>query len=114
MLIYGDTLESQGFSFFTAVKISTTTIEDLAGFEGKSLPIGLSFSGRQANLTNVYHIHQTLEDDEILVGCNDVSQIANKSFHDNRFLCNLFLKPRTNSLLGTGVNQDCENVILNT
>ena len=26
MLIYGDTLESQGFSFFTAVKISTTTL----------------------------------------------------------------------------------------
>ena len=24
MLIYGDTLESQGFSFFTEVKISTT------------------------------------------------------------------------------------------
>ena len=62
----------------------------------------------------MYHIHQTLNDDEILVGVNDISQIANKKFHDNRFLCNLFIKPQTNSLLGNGVSQDCEAVIANT
>lgn len=92
----------------------TTTIEELSGFKGKPLSIGNFISGRQAYLNGVYHIHQTLDDDEILVGLNDVSQIANKQFHENRFLCNLFIKPLTNSLLGTGVDQDCEQLITNT
>lgn len=92
----------------------TRTIEKLAGFKGKRLPIGLSFSGRQAYLDSVLHIHQTLQDDEIIVGVNDVSQIANKKIHDNRLLCNMYVKPNTNTLLGSGIAQECESVITNT
>lgn len=92
----------------------TSTIEKLARFNGKRLPIGISFSGKQAYLNAVYHIHQRLQDDEILIGVNDVSQIANKKFHDNRLLCNMYVKPNTNAILGSGINQDCENIISNT
>lgn len=92
----------------------TRTIEELADFHGKRLPIGFSFSGRQAYLNTVYHIHQTLDDDEILVGLNDVSQIANKKFHNNRLLSNMYIKPNTNILLGSGINTDCESIIANT
>ena len=92
----------------------TSTIEELAGFKGKRLSIGLSFSGKQAYLDSVHHIHQTLQDDEILVGVNDVSQIVNKKFHDNRLLSNMYVKPNTNALLGSGTTQDCETIISNT
>lgn len=92
----------------------TNTIEVLSGFNGKALPLGLSISGRQARLNGVYHIHQTLNDDEIILGLNDISQIANKQFKENNFLSNLYVKPRTNALLGTGVNEDCEQIISKT
>lgn len=62
----------------------------------------------------MHHIHQTLQDDEILVGVNDVSQIVNKKFHDNRLLSNMYVKPNTNALLGSGTTQDCETIISNT
>lgn len=92
----------------------TNSIEDLTGFKGTSLPLGGSVAGRKAYLQSLFHIHQTLKDEEILVGVNDVSQIANKQFQENRFLSNLYIKPRTNALLGTGISQDCEAVIANT
>ena len=92
----------------------TTTIEQLSGFNGKRLPIGLSFSGRQAYLDSLLHIHQTLQDDEILIGVNDESQIANKKFHNNRLLSGMYVKPNTNELLGSGIANDCETIISNT
>ena len=92
----------------------TRTIEELADFKGKRLAIGVSFTGRKAFLNSVHHIHQTLQDDEILVGVNDVSQIANPKIRDNRLLCNMYVKPNTNTLLGSGVNQDCEAIISNS
>lgn len=88
----------------------TRTIEKLADFHGKRKSIGLSFTGRQAYLDSVCHIHQTLEDDEILVGVNDVTQIANKKFQDNRLLSNMYIKPNTNRLLGSGINTECETI----
>lgn len=92
----------------------TRTIEKLSGFQGKLLPIGQSFTGRQAYLQAVCHIHQTLDDDEILVGVNDVTQIANEKFRENRLLSNMYIKPNTNRLLGSGVNMDCKSIIANT
>lgn len=108
-------LSHSGDDIYNVINFNyTRTIEKLAGFHDKRLPIGLSFTGRQAYLDTVYHIHQTLEDEEILVGVNDVNQIANKKFHENRLLSNMYIKPNTNRLLGSGVNSDCETIIANT
>ncbi len=108
-------LSHSGDDLYNVINFNyTRTIEELADFHGKRLPIGFSFSGRQAYLNTVYHIHQTLDDDEILVGLNDVSQIANKKFHNNRLLSNMYIKPNTNILLGSGINTDCESIIANT
>lgn len=108
-------LSHSGDDIYNVINFNyTRTIEKLSGFHGKRLPIGYSFTGRQAYLDSVYHIHQTLEDDEILVGVNDVSQIANKKFHENRLLTNMYIKPNTNRLLGSGINSDCEAIIANT
>lgn len=92
----------------------THTIERLSGFKGGPMELGANFGRHATVLSNIYHIHQTLDDEEILVGLNDVSQIANKDFHNNRHICNLLVKPMTNALLGSGVNQDCEEIIAST
>lgn len=92
----------------------TLTLEQLLGFQGSVLELGVNFAGRVTRLANIYHIHQTLNDEEILVGLNDASQIENTDFHNNRHICNLLIKPDTNALLGTGINQDCERVIATT
>lgn len=107
-------LSHSGDDIYNVINFNyTRTIEKLSGFHGKRLPIGRSFTGRQAYLDSVYHIHQTLENDEILVGVNDVTQIANKKFHENRLLSNMYIKPNTNRLLGSGINADCETIIAN-
>lgn len=89
----------------------TSTIEDLTGFNGKDISLGDSLPGHKTNLHSIHHIHQSLNDDEILVGVNDVSQIANEDMRLDSYVCDLLVKPNTNALLGTGVNNDCEAII---
>ncbi len=92
----------------------TNTIEKLLRYKGGKLAIGASFIGRPAYVNNIYHVHQTLQDSEILIGVNDISQLNNKKYHENEFLRSLYVKQNTNNLLGSGVNQDCENLISNS
>lgn len=92
----------------------TTTIEHLSSYTGDRLYIGENTIGHKTYLNSVLHIHQSLNDEEILVGLNDVSQIANKEIYKDKHLCNLLIKPRTNVLLGTGVDRDCESIIRKT
>ena len=92
----------------------THTIERLASYKVPGQPIGDSIVGHKSILQNIFHIHQTLDDEEILVGLNDTSQLANKDFHGDSHVCNLLLKPKTNALLGTGVDHDCEYLISHT
>ena len=108
-------LSYSGDDFYNVINFNyTRTIEKLADYHGKRMPIGHDFTGRLAYLDTVCHIHQTLEDDEIIIGVNDVTQISNKKFHENRLLSNMYIKPNTNRLLGSGVNTDCETIIANT
>lgn len=92
----------------------THTIEALSGSKGGRLLLGNNFAGRKTILNPIYHIHQSLSDEEILVGLNDISQLGNKEFRDNSHICNLLIKPKTNELLGTGIDRDCEQIIANT
>lgn len=92
----------------------TLTIEHLCGIKKKPLQIGTNIAGHTTTLSTIHHIHQTLNDEDILVGLNDVSQIENKVFHNNRHICNLMVKPYTNVMLGTGIDRDCEDIISST
>lgn len=92
----------------------TPTIEQLSGFEGQNLPIGKSVSGRTAQLRSIRHIHQSLTDEDILVGVNDKSQIENPDYKKSQDICELLVKPSTNKVLGTGINAVCEDIIRNT
>lgn len=92
----------------------TKTIERLINFQGAGISLGGNLIGRSTVLNNIYHIHQSIDDDEVLVGLNDVSQIANKDLHKNKHICDLLIKPNTNILLGEGIDRDCEELIANT
>lgn len=92
----------------------THTIECLLSYKGQGQSIGDSIIGHKTILQNIFHIHQSLDDEEILVGLNDVSQLTNKDFHGDSHICNLLLKPKTNALLGTGIDHDCEEIISHT
>lgn len=58
-----------------------------------------------AYFNQIYHLHGSL-DNMILVGVNDVSQIANGAFRDNAELCEEFVKPE--------INKGCENMMNET
>ena len=92
----------------------TPTLEHLTGFEGKELSIGKSVSGRAAKLHSIRHIHQTLFDEDILVGVNDKSQIENPEYTKNIDVCELLIKPNTNKVLGSGVDSEYESTINDT
>lgn len=92
----------------------THTIEQLLEVGRRGISLGVDCAGHSMTLRHIYHVHQSLGDEEIIVGVNDVSQISNKEFHQDRNVCNLLIKQSTNTLLGNGLNQDCEQLINNT
>lgn len=92
----------------------TPTLEQLSGFKGKELPIGKFVSGRSAKLRSILHIHQTLFEEDILVGVDNKSQIENPEYTKNVDVCELLIKPSTNKVLGSGIDAECESIINNT
>lgn len=92
----------------------TPTLEQLSGFKDKELSIGRFVSGRTAKLRSIRHIHQTLSAEDILVGVDNKSQIANPEYTKNVDVCELLIKPNTNKVLGSGIDAECEAIINNT
>lgn len=90
----------------------TNTIEDLLDFKGN-----LSWEskkGQHVELKEIKHIHHCLSDENILVGVNDVQQISNKVYHEDKDVCDIFLKPSANRILGNYVDWECQTIIENT
>ena len=92
----------------------TPTVEKLSGYDGKEMPIGKTLSGKAGKLRSVWHIHQSLDDEDILVGVNDKSQIANPEYTKSQDVCELLIKPDTNKVLGKGIDAECASIIANT
>lgn len=90
----------------------TPTIEDLLGFEEKQTWEGKK--GQKVELKAIKHIHHSLTDENILVGVNDEQQIANELYHDDSNVCDIFLKPSANRILGSYVDWECQNIIEET
>lgn len=59
------------------------------------------------------HIHGTYAQD-MLIGINDESQMANKSFLEERRLTQLFIKPQANLYGKTSIHNTCEKLINNS
>lgn len=90
----------------------TQTIEDLLDF--KERQIWESKTGQTVELKIIKHIHHILTDENILVGMNDVQQIANGNYHDDKNICEIFVKPSANRILGNYVDWQCESIIEDT
>lgn len=89
----------------------TSTFESLSG---NTLVEGGPFVG--GPLTYFYyegvkHIHGVLGRKEILLGVDNVDQIANISFRENESVTDLMVKPQGNGVLGTSVYGDCHRLI---
>lgn len=90
----------------------TNTIEDLLDFRGE-----LSWQSKndqKVELKDIIHIHHCLFDENILVGVNDVKQISNEDYHDNLDICDVFVKPSANRILGNYVEWVSESIIEDT
>lgn len=65
----------------------------------------------QLKNTRFGHIHQKLDEHGILLGVNDVSQIANAAFRNNYDVKATIVKPFINKGYESGIDKDCERAI---
>jgi hypothetical protein len=91
----------------------TPTFEELSRYKGERINIGTDIQGRPSIISKIFHIHSSLEHDLIL-GVNDISQIANAEFRKNTDLTEILVKPITNTELGKEVDVSCKNTIRNS
>lgn len=67
----------------------------------------------QDELGNILHIHGTLSNNLIL-GINDVTQIANPTLHDKKGLTDYIVKPSVNDSLGEQQTESAKRIIDNS
>lgn len=83
----------------------TKTFERLCGYASSYLSLS-----PKAVLRLVYHIHQSLDNTDVIIGVNDDNQIDNKEI-----ICpeleDLMVKPHINNQLGTLVDNECVGMI---
>lgn len=72
--------------------------------------LGKNFYGGKTSWGTIRHIHG-VHDGTILLGVNDESQIANKTFRGNRLLLRKFVKPIMNNVIEELVDDDCVTLI---
>lgn len=61
-------------------------------------------------LSKIIHVHGKLNDG-IVIGVNDVEQIANKDFRNNELAKDLLIKEQSNRSMGYTRHEDCEALI---
>lgn len=59
------------------------------------------------------HIHHTLAGRDIILGVDNIAQIAKVEFRNDERVQNYLIKPQTNSDLGTMIDAECKNLIQN-
>lgn len=88
----------------------TRTIEKILSENAISQPIGQNNQGIQVLLNSIDHIHGYLEDGLVL-GVNDVEQIANKQLRLSQEVVEAIVKPVHNQELGHTRDNHCMQVI---
>ena len=68
-------------------------------------------SNRNERFDTVLHIHGTLEDNEMLIGVNDESQIDNTELLDNEYLKWAMIKPYLNTAIGQRKTERAKEII---
>lgn len=68
--------------------------------------------GNQTFFRGIHHVHMQLDDEDVIMGVNDESQILNKDLLDDE-LRGLLIKPYINKELQNLIDIDCINLIQN-
>lgn len=87
----------------------TKTLEKLIGYSNSSLNIG-KFGPHPIVLQRIEHIHGYIND-RMVMGVNDVSQISNKTFHENQNILDAFVKINCNQVQKHTIDNWCKGQI---
>ena len=79
----------------------TNVFEKAIGYEYKAVALEGPFFPEGVSLNRVYKIHGSLQG-TIVMGVNDAGQIANDAFAKNQDVCDMLVKPQTNTVMGLG------------
>jgi hypothetical protein len=69
--------------------------------------------GHVTNLGEITHVHGDLDMLNVLMGVNDVSQIANESFREDSRVKRMLVKPSTNNMLDNQKTRRIDNMLNN-
>ncbi len=89
----------------------SVALEKIIGYKPDMLLGNISSNKIPNKLKSIEHIHGHT-DDRLLVGVNDISQVANKDLH-NTIAIDYLVKPSANITCGEGHNTRCLNLISN-
>lgn len=70
------------------------------------MSIGTNSVGMSVYIENIIHIHRSLADGDIILGVNDVNQIANQSYLDRTEILDCLVKPQVNENQEDGINDE--------
>lgn len=94
----------------------TDTIEKILDAGNFKLPVELGVkntNGSKRVLKSIYHIHGTLNDSELIMGVNDLSQIKNEKLANDPSAQAMLIKPETTINRGDLLDERCENIMKN-
>lgn len=92
----------------------TDTIEKIFTSSNMKLPLELgqkNTNGNKRVLQNIYHIHGTLDDSELIMGVNDKSQIKNEHLAKDPSALSMLMKPETTISRGDLLDDKCEKLM---
>ena len=83
-------------------------ISDLPSKVGKSIG---RYDGHNVIYDGCLHIHHKLKNKDIILGVDNINQIANEKFRNSELIRNYLIKPQTNMGLGNLVDTKCSESI---
>lgn len=89
----------------------TRSLEKILQTDTPNLQIGTTADSLQIKLRDLQHLHGTI-DERMIMGVNDISQIANTNFHTSQELIEAFVKPTCNQASKATVDRKCMGSIL--
>lgn len=88
----------------------TRILEAIFDNKFKGIPIGIH-NEKKIVLSDLQHIHG-FTDNRTILGVNDLTQLANKGFHDNEDILETMVKPLSNRAQRHSVDTLCERYLL--
>lgn len=89
----------------------TSTLERLLDYKGGRVSIGTNSIGMSVYVEDIIHIHRSLADGDIILGVNDLNQIADQSYRERVEILDCLVKPQANENQEDGINDRVRNVI---